>query len=103
MNTCEYYEIRDSSAIYGSNSKAMDRVRTYKDGKLKLSEETGLLLQDQDGLAISGDVRNSWVGVSALQALFIKEHNAVCDALKVNICFHSFCVNSDFFHTFIPK
>lgn len=72
----------DSSAIYGSNSKAMDRVRTYKDGKLKLSEETGLLLQDQDGLAISGDVRNSWVGVSALQALFIKEHNAVCDALK---------------------
>ncbi|CAN7052367.1 unnamed protein product [Brassica oleracea var. botrytis] len=72
----------DSSAIYGSNSKAMDRVRTYKDGKLKLSEETGLLLQDQDGLAISGDVRNSWVGVSALQALFVKEHNAVCDALK---------------------
>ncbi|KAH0866870.1 hypothetical protein HID58_073892 [Brassica napus] len=73
---------RDSSAIYGSNSKAMDRVGTYKDGKLKLSEETGLLLQDQDGLAISGDVRNSWVGVSALQALFVKEHNAVCDALK---------------------
>uniref|UniRef100_A0A0D3CMM8 Uncharacterized protein n=1 Tax=Brassica oleracea var. oleracea TaxID=109376 RepID=A0A0D3CMM8_BRAOL len=72
----------DSSAIYGSNSKAMARVRTYKDGKLKISEETGLLLQDQDGLAISGDIRNSWVGVSALQALFIKEHNAVCDVLK---------------------
>ncbi|KAL0731941.1 hypothetical protein Bca4012_028035 [Brassica carinata] len=72
----------DSSAIYGSNSKAMERVRTYKDGKLKISEETGLLLQDKAGLAISGDVRNSWVGVSALQALFIKEHNAVCDALK---------------------
>ncbi|KAF8044534.1 hypothetical protein N665_8393s0001 [Sinapis alba] len=60
----------------------MERVRTYKDGKLKISKKTGLLLQDQDGLAISGDVRNSWVGVSALQALFIKEHNAVCDALK---------------------
>ena len=61
----------------------MDRVRTYKDGKLKISEETGLLLHDEDGLAISGDIRNSWAGVSALQALFIKEHNAVCDALKV--------------------
>ncbi|KAJ4892615.1 Alpha-dioxygenase 1 [Raphanus sativus] len=72
----------DSSAIYGSNSKAMNRVRTYKDGKLKISEKTGLLLQDHDGLAISGDIRNSWVGVSALQALFIKEHNSVCDALK---------------------
>nr|4HHR_A Chain A, Alpha-dioxygenase [Arabidopsis thaliana]4HHS_A Chain A, Alpha-dioxygenase [Arabidopsis thaliana] len=72
----------DSSVIYGSNSKTLDRVRTYKDGKLKISEETGLLLHDEDGLAISGDIRNSWAGVSALQALFIKEHNAVCDALK---------------------
>ncbi|CAN8322003.1 unnamed protein product [Cochlearia groenlandica] len=72
----------DSSVIYGSNSKALDRVRTYKDGKLKISEETGLLLRDEEGLPISGDIRNSWVGVSALQALFIKEHNAVCDALK---------------------
>ncbi|VVA96076.1 unnamed protein product [Arabis nemorensis] len=72
----------DSSVIYGSNSKALERVRTYKDGKLKISEETGLLLHDNDCLAISGDVRNSWVGVSVLQALFIKEHNAVCDALK---------------------
>ncbi|ESQ49954.1 hypothetical protein EUTSA_v10020279mg [Eutrema salsugineum] len=72
----------DSSVIYGSNSKTLERVRTYKDGKLKISEETGLLLHDDDGLAISGDIRNSWVGVSALQALFIKEHNAVCDLLK---------------------
>ncbi|KAL1211305.1 Alpha-dioxygenase 1 [Cardamine amara subsp. amara] len=72
----------DSSVIYGSNSKTLDRVRTYKDGKLKISEETGLLLHDDDGIAIAGDIRNSWGGVSALQALFIKEHNAVCDALK---------------------
>ncbi|XP_010442312.1 PREDICTED: alpha-dioxygenase 1-like isoform X1 [Camelina sativa] len=72
----------DSSVLYGSNSKKMERVRTYKDGKLKISEDTGLLLHDEDGLAISGDIRNSWVGLSALQALFIKEHNAVCDALK---------------------
>jgi hypothetical protein len=25
----------------------------------------------------------SWVGVPILQALFVKEHNAVCDAIKV--------------------
>lgn len=59
----------------------LHKVRTFKDGKLKISED-GLLLHDQDGYAISGDVRNSWIGVSSLQALFILEHNAVCDALK---------------------
>jgi hypothetical protein len=34
-------------------------------------------------VALLGDVRNSWVGISILQALFVKEHNAVCDAIKV--------------------
>ncbi|CAK7326360.1 unnamed protein product [Dovyalis caffra] len=71
----------DGSAIYGSNAKALHKVRTFKDGKLKISED-GLLLRDQDGIAVSGDVRNSWAGVSVLQALFVKEHNAVCDAIK---------------------
>lgn len=71
----------DGSVIYGSNVKTLKKVRTLKDGKLKISPD-GLLLHDQDGIAVSGDVRNSWIGVSTLQALFIKEHNAVCDALK---------------------
>ncbi|KAJ4847375.1 Alpha-dioxygenase 1 [Turnera subulata] len=71
----------DGSAIYGSNEGRLQQVRTFKDGKLKISKD-GLLLQDKDGIALAGDVRNSWAGVSVLQALFIKEHNAVCDALK---------------------
>lgn len=71
----------DGSAIYGSNAERLRKVRTFKDGKLKISSD-GLLLHDEDGVAVSGDVRNSWAGVSTLQALFIKEHNAVCDALK---------------------
>lgn len=62
----------------------MQKVRTFKDGKLKISED-GLLLHDQDMIPVTGDVRNSWAGVSTLQALFVKEHNAVCDALKVLI------------------
>ncbi|PIA62153.1 hypothetical protein AQUCO_00200273v1 [Aquilegia coerulea] len=71
----------DGSAIYGSNNKTLSKVRTYKDGKLKISED-GLLPHDEDGAAVSGDVRNSWAGVSVLQALFVKEHNTVCDTLK---------------------
>nr|KAJ0220822.1 hypothetical protein LSAT_V11C200083450 [Lactuca sativa] len=67
--------------LYGSNSKKMRQVRTFKDGKLKI-EKDGLLQHNTDGLPIAGDVRNSWIGVSTLQALFILEHNAVCDALK---------------------
>ncbi|XP_044504159.1 alpha-dioxygenase 1-like isoform X1 [Mangifera indica] len=71
----------DGSSIYGNNAEGLKRVRTYKDGKLKLSED-GLLLHDDNGISVTGDVRNSWAGVSTLQALFVKEHNAVCDALK---------------------
>ncbi|KAI3722332.1 hypothetical protein L2E82_33365 [Cichorium intybus] len=71
----------DGSAIYGSNSRKLFQVRTFKDGKLKIAKD-GLLQHDNDGLPISGDIRNNWVGVSTLQALFILEHNAICDALK---------------------
>ncbi|XP_054802741.1 alpha-dioxygenase PIOX [Prosopis cineraria] len=71
----------DGSAIYGRNAKVLGRARTYKDGKLKVSRD-GTLLHTDDGIAIAGDVRNSWAGISTLQSLFIQEHNAVCDALK---------------------
>ncbi|KAK1316147.1 Alpha-dioxygenase 1 [Acorus calamus] len=71
----------DGSAIYGSDAKKNAQVRTFKNGKLKIAD-SGLLQHGQDGIAISGDVRNSWAGVSTLQALFIREHNVVCDAIK---------------------
>ncbi|KAK9091718.1 hypothetical protein Sjap_024895 [Stephania japonica] len=73
----------DGSVIYGNNDTGMIRVRTFKDGKLRLSED-GLLQHDEKGIPISGDVRNCWSGFSLLQALFVKEHNAVCDMLKVH-------------------
>ncbi|KAK6798737.1 hypothetical protein RDI58_006440 [Solanum bulbocastanum] len=71
----------DGSAIYGSDVEILKKVRTFKDGKLKLSEN-GLLEQDKNGKIISGDVRNTWAGLLSLQALFVQEHNLVCDALK---------------------
>ncbi|CAN6448611.1 unnamed protein product [Victoria cruziana] len=71
----------DGSAVYGSTGAKLVKVRTFEGGKLKVQED-GLLLHDEQGIALSGDVRNSWAGVSALQALFILEHNAVCGALK---------------------
>lgn len=61
----------------------MRRVRTFKDGKVRIATD-GSLEVDEKGIPISGDIRNSWAGFSLLQALFIKEHNLVCDMLKVN-------------------
>ncbi|KAM7267187.1 hypothetical protein ACFE04_009353 [Oxalis oulophora] len=73
----------DGSVVYGNNEEGLRRVRTFKDGKLKLAGD-GLLDHDEKGTPISGDVRNGWAGFSLLQALFVKEHNSVCDMLKEN-------------------
>ncbi|XP_051141129.1 alpha-dioxygenase PIOX [Andrographis paniculata] len=71
----------DGSAIYGSDAATTEKVRTFKDGKLKISDD-GLITVDQNGIPISGDVRNTWAGLLALHSLFVQEHNTVCDALK---------------------
>ncbi|KAH9801540.1 alpha-dioxygenase 2 [Citrus sinensis] len=71
----------DASVIYGNNEEGMKRVRTFKDGKLKIGGD-GLLEHDEKWIPISGDIRNFWAGFTLLQALFVKEHNAVCDKLK---------------------
>ena len=73
----------DGSVIYGNNNDRMRRVRTFKDVELKIWND-GLLEYDGKGIPISGDVRNCWAGFSLLQALFVKEHDAVCDMLKVH-------------------
>ena len=91
MNFC-FYMTRDGSVIYGNDKEGMRRVRTFIDGKLKISED-GLLQHNEKGIPISGDVRNCWAGFSLLQALFVKEHNAVCDMLKVSyFCFSFYSV-----------
>lgn len=71
----------DASVIYGSTPEAQKRVRTFQDGKLRIRPD-GWLDSDQEGFAISGDIRNLWVGVATLQSLFIAEHNAICNTIK---------------------
>uniref|UniRef100_A0A2P2LZ32 Alpha-dioxygenase 2 n=1 Tax=Rhizophora mucronata TaxID=61149 RepID=A0A2P2LZ32_RHIMU len=76
----------DGSVIYGNDGDGKRRVRTFNDGKLKIAGD-GLLEHDEKGIPILGDVRNIWAGLSVLQALFVEEHNAVCDMLKVSDVF----------------
>ncbi|RZS26648.1 hypothetical protein BHM03_00060012, partial [Ensete ventricosum] len=56
----------DGSVIYGSEGKKEAKVRTHVDGKLKIGDND-LLQHEVNGIAISGDIRNSWAGVSTLQ------------------------------------
>jgi hypothetical protein len=70
----------DASQIYGCNRKFQDVARTYEDGKLVL--EDGLHPAKLDEfLDPAGPRGNFWIGLALLHALFIREHNAICDAL----------------------
>ena len=72
----------DGSQIYGQDDAFQREARTYEDGKLKL-DENGLHPQALDAfLDPPGPRGNFWLGLALLHAAFIREHNAICDALK---------------------
>lgn len=71
----------DASFVYGQDEEAVRRGRTGNGGKLKEGDKFGLLPIDSEGLSEVGDARNSWVGVSLLQDLFLREHNYVAGVI----------------------
>lgn len=73
----------DGSQIYGSDLETQKRLRSFVDGKLRLNED-GTLPIDRKGLEETGFHRNWWVGMAILHTLFVREHNAICDRLRVS-------------------
>ena len=71
----------DGSQIYGSDSDTVKIVRLYKGGKLKIDSKSGLLPVDKKGIEEVGFKDNWWVGLSLFHHLFVKEHNAIAEAL----------------------
>ena len=72
----------DGSQIYGHDQDFQKRARTGEDGKLALGEN-GLHPEALDPLVDPvGPRGNFWLGLAILHALFIREHNAICDALR---------------------
>lgn len=71
----------DGSQIYGSDRRTVDRLRSGRDGKMRLGAD-GTLPVDAKGLEETGFNRNWWVGLTMLHTLFVREHNAICDRLK---------------------
>jgi len=74
----------DASFLYGNNDDDLKRARTMSGGQLKTNQDgiPHILPEDKSGLYTTGDKQNSWVGVTILQELFLKEHNYVAEQMS---------------------
>lgn len=72
----------DGSQIYGSDQATNDRVRSFVDGKLKVTANNRLPIDPQKGIDDTGFNKNWWVGLSMFHHLFTLEHNAIATMLK---------------------
>ncbi len=96
----------DGSNVYGNDQDRLDWMRTFQDGKLKMSSGNLLPFNTIDGekgsaedpnapfmvhegmlpsdkLFVAGDVRaNEQPGLTCFHTLFAREHNRLCDELR---------------------
>ncbi|KLU07439.1 Peroxinectin [Rhodopirellula islandica] len=71
----------DGSMVYGSDAATAEGLRTFVGGRMAISDD-GLLPLDESGMVIAGDVRASEnVGLTAIQTLFVREHNRLADEI----------------------
>jgi heme peroxidase len=71
----------DGSQIYGSDPTFARAIRTGEGGRLRITPE-GLLPDDVEShVDLRGVAGNFWVGLALLHALFMLEHNAICEHL----------------------
>jgi hypothetical protein len=71
----------DGSQIYGSDPTFARAIRSGEGGRLRITPE-GLLPEDVEAhVDLRGVAGNFWVGLALLHALFMLEHNAICERL----------------------
>lgn len=72
----------DGSQIYGNTVEFAEALRSGKHGRLRIDDSTGLPPEEVESqLDLQGVAGNFWVGLALLHALFMLEHNAICDRL----------------------
>jgi len=73
----------DASQIYGSDRTSQLRLRTLQGGTLKLDPAGRLPTDEETGTELTGFIADtSWTPLTLLHTLFVREHNAICDALQ---------------------
>ncbi len=71
----------DASMIYGSDAETTASLRTFSGGHMKTSDGN-LLPIDASGMFMAGDIRaNENPELTALQTLFVREHNYQADKI----------------------
>jgi hypothetical protein len=71
----------DASQIYGSDPAFARAIRSGDCGRLRITPQ-GLLPEDVEAhVDLRGVAGNFWVGLALLHALFMLEHNAICERL----------------------
>jgi alpha-dioxygenase len=72
----------DASFLYGQNAEQVKDSRSGVGGKLKVDASNPDILPSRpDKTDLTGDNSNSWVGVTVLQIIFLKEHNYIADKI----------------------
>jgi hypothetical protein len=72
----------DGSQIYGRDVAFAKALRSGKNGRLRIDDDTGLPpVELEKHIDFSGVAGNFWVGLALLHSLFMREHNAVCEHL----------------------
>ena len=73
----------DASQIYGSDAATQARVRSGREGKLKIGPD-GLIPVDPNTEKHPADEPGFWAGIAMMQTLFTREYNAICDRLRAD-------------------
>src|SRR5438445_7215707 len=73
----------DASQLYGGGTTSRDRLprRSGMDGKLVIGAGNRLVLPDDPALS-PAFVPGWWLGLNMMSTIFVREHNAIADALK---------------------
>ncbi len=80
---CQSTHWWDASQLYGDSPEKQRELRTGFGGKLGLTEDDRLPPDpDKNGLDLTGNNHNWWIGLSLMHTLFAREHNTVCDMLS---------------------
>jgi hypothetical protein len=71
----------DGSQIYGSDWETQHALREHAGGRMLLTDDDLLPVDEETGAERTGFMRNWWVGIAMLTTVFVREHNAIAAML----------------------